>query len=106
MGSEGSRLAESERGVWFWLKRHSICTPCFIRKNELIVFRGRKTVSAPKFWSPGITQSDQRWVFDSPVAGFVQNVAGAVCLNVYGCKTSIIYDSCTSSGPGACSGES
>ena len=52
MGSEGSRLAESERGVWFWLKRYSICTPHFYRKNELILFRGRKTDSAPKFWSP------------------------------------------------------
>ena len=29
MVSEGSRLAESERGVWFWLKRYSICTPHF-----------------------------------------------------------------------------
>ena len=53
MGSEGSRLAESERGVWFWLNRHSICTPHFNRKNELILFRGRETVSTPKFWSPG-----------------------------------------------------
>ena len=53
MGSEGSRLAESERGVWFWLKIYSICTPLFKRKNELVLFRGRKTVSAPKFWSPG-----------------------------------------------------
>ena len=43
--SEGSRLVESERGVWFWLNRHSICTPHFNRKNELILFRGRKTVS-------------------------------------------------------------
>ena len=41
MGSEASRLAESERGVWFfWLKRHSICTPHVNRKNELILFSG------------------------------------------------------------------
>ena len=53
MGSEGSRLAESERGAWFWLKRYSICTPHFNRKYKLILFRGRKTDSAPKFWSPG-----------------------------------------------------
>ena len=59
-GSEGSRLAESERGVWFWfwLKRHSICTPHLHRKNELILPRGRKTDSAPLKtdsapWSPG-----------------------------------------------------
>ena len=44
MGSEGSRLAESERGVWFWLKVYSICAPHCNRKNELILFRGRKTI--------------------------------------------------------------
>ena len=56
MGPEGVRdwSRESERGVWFWLNRHSICTPHFNRKNELILFRGRKTISAPKFWSPGV----------------------------------------------------
>ena len=53
----GTKLAESERGVWFWLKRHSICTPHFNRKNELILFRGRKTDSAPKFWSPALRWS-------------------------------------------------
>ena len=52
MGSEGSRLAESERGVWFWLKMYSICTPHFNRKNELILFRGRKTVSTPQILEP------------------------------------------------------
>ena len=52
MGSEGSRLAETERGVWFWLKRHSICTPHFNRKYELMLFRGRKTILPPEFWSP------------------------------------------------------
>ena len=31
MGSEGSRLAESERIVWFWLNRHSICTPHILK---------------------------------------------------------------------------
>ena len=45
--SEGSRLAESERGVWFWLKRYSISTPHFYRKNELTLFRGRKTILPP-----------------------------------------------------------
>ena len=29
------------------------CTPHFNRKYELILFRGRKTDSAPNFWSPG-----------------------------------------------------
>ena len=31
MGSKCTRLAESERGVWFWLKRYSICTPHFLK---------------------------------------------------------------------------
>ena len=47
MDYEGSRLAESERGVWFWLKRHSICTPHFQRKNERNTFRGRETDFLP-----------------------------------------------------------
>ena len=34
-----------------------MCTPHFNRKNELILFRGRKTVSAPEFWSPGWLRS-------------------------------------------------
>ena len=33
---------------------HSICTPHVNRKYELILFRGRKTDSAPKFWRPGV----------------------------------------------------
>ena len=33
-------MAASERGVWFWLNRYSICTPHFNRKDELILFRG------------------------------------------------------------------
>ena len=55
MGSEGSRLAESERGVWCWLNRHSIlCTPRCNKKNELVLFRGRKPcLTNPKYWSPG-----------------------------------------------------
>ena len=32
---------------------YGICTPHSNRKYELVLFRGRKTVSAPKFWSPG-----------------------------------------------------
>ena len=52
MGSKGAKLAESERGVWFWLKIHGTCTPHFKRKYERILFRGRETDSAPKFWSP------------------------------------------------------
>ena len=58
MGSEGSRLADSERGVWFsWKKvryNNIMCTPIiFNRKCKLISFQGRKTDSASKFWSPG-----------------------------------------------------
>ena len=55
------------------MKRHSICTPrLFInRKNELIVFWGRKTDSASKFWSPGSTTdcpSLAAWVASSQPA--------------------------------------
>ena len=64
MGSRGTKLIESERGVWFSWNRYCICTPRFNRKNELIVFRGRKTVSASaKFWSLGccMWSSGSRW---------------------------------------------
>ena len=44
MGSNGTKLTESERGVWFSWKRYGICTPHFNRKYELILFRGRKTI--------------------------------------------------------------
>ena len=49
MGSEGARLAESERAVWFWLKRYSICTPHSNRKYELILFWGGKPILLPNF---------------------------------------------------------
>ena len=47
MGSEGARLAESERGVWFWWKRYGICTPRFNRKNELVLFRALILILPP-----------------------------------------------------------
>ena len=54
MGSEGSRLAESKRGVCFWFswKGHGICTPRCNGKYELIILRGRKTDSAPQILEP------------------------------------------------------
>ena len=52
MGSEDSRLAERERGVWFWSKRDSICTPHLNRKNEPNLFRGRKTRICPHILEP------------------------------------------------------
>ena len=42
------------------MKMYCICTPHFNRKNELILFRGRKPVSTPKFWSPGVI-GDEVW---------------------------------------------
>ena len=53
----GTKLAESERGVWFSWERYGICTPRFNRKYELVLFRGRETDSAPKLWSPGVCRS-------------------------------------------------
>ena len=47
MGSKGTKLAESERIVWFSWKRYCICTPHFNRKYEPILFRGRKTILPP-----------------------------------------------------------
>ena len=53
MGSKGSRLAESERGVqgsgWkSTVSAHGI----FKRKYELILFRGRKTLPTPQILEP------------------------------------------------------
>ena len=79
MGSEGSRLTESERGVTFWLKRHGICTPRFNRKDELILFRGRKTDSAPKFWSPG----GRYHRFAIPMSRMTGNQKAAQCYNAF-----------------------
>ena len=51
MCSKGTRLAESERGVWFPWKRYGICTPHSNRKCELILFRGRSVVCSTT-WEP------------------------------------------------------
>ena len=57
MGSEGSRLAESEQGVWFWLKRYSICTPHFNQKVQRAQsFPGAGNVSAPQILEPRCKQ--------------------------------------------------
>ena len=39
-------------GVWFSWKSYGICTPHSNRKYELILFRGRKTVSTPQILEP------------------------------------------------------
>ena len=48
MGFKCTRLVEPERVVWFQRKRYGIYTPHFNRKNELVLFRGRKPDSAPQ----------------------------------------------------------
>ena len=52
MGSNGTKLAESERGVWFSWKRNGICTPHFIRKNKLILFPGAENRFCPRILEP------------------------------------------------------
>ena len=52
MGSKGTRLAESERGVWFWLRRHGICTPHLNRKYELTLFLGAENRFCPQTLEP------------------------------------------------------
>ena len=56
------------------------------RKNELIVFRGRKTDSAPKFWSPGLSQFKLLfWTLAQCVCGALANAyvcASYICLVV------------------------
>ena len=47
LGSEGSKLAESERGVWFSWKRYCICTPHFNKKYKPNRYRGRETILPP-----------------------------------------------------------
>ena len=52
----------SQNGVlWFRLTRHSTCTPHFNRQNELIRFRGRKIVSAPKLLEPRPRRGRPSW---------------------------------------------
>ena len=51
MGSGGSRLAESERGIWFRLKRHSICTPPF-KKERAHSFPGAVSRFCPHILEP------------------------------------------------------
>ena len=62
-----------QNGVFgFWLNRHSICTPRFNRENELVLFRGRKTNSAPKFWSPGQCHEGRSRVEPPPIGDQVE----------------------------------
>ena len=52
MGSEGSRLAESERGVWVSWKMHGICAPRFNRKFELNSLPGAENRFCPQILEP------------------------------------------------------
>ena len=55
MGSEGSRLAESERGVWFLVEKVlHLHTPFLEIESTSSCFSGarRKTVSTPKLLEP------------------------------------------------------
>ena len=51
----------------------------------------------------------QQWVWDSPAPGYLSNSqpggAGRQCLNVYGCKSQVVYWSCLTTG-GTCCGAS
>ena len=42
--------------------------------------------------------ADQKWEMGKPLAGFISNAATKMCLNVEGCGTKVIYDSCTTTG--------
>ena len=41
----------------------------------------------------------QNWTFNAPAQGYLTNSANKVCLNVDSCKTAVIYDGCTTTGP-------
>lgn len=41
---------------------------------------------------------EQAWAVDAPLGGFLHNTKIDVCLNVEGCKETIIYDACTTTG--------
>ena len=71
MGSEGSKLAESDRGAWFWSKRHSICTPLFFLKIERTssLFSGGGKLILPQILEPR----------NQPVQAAVLD-AGTMCL--------------------------
>ena len=51
MGSEGSRLAESERGVWFLVE--NVLHPISIESTSSCFSGGEKPFLPRKFWSPG-----------------------------------------------------
>jgi hypothetical protein len=42
--------------------------------------------------------ADQKWQMGQPLSGFISNPATKDCLNVAGCGTKVIYDSCTVAG--------
>ena len=46
----------------------------------------------------------QQWQLGAPQAGFLYNSASHQCLNVAGCATSIIYDSCATGDTKTCGG--
>jgi hypothetical protein len=46
----------------------------------------------------------QKWLVNTPAAGFISLAKGNLCLNVMGCKSEIIYDGCRATGPPTCMG--
>ena len=59
MGSEGSRLAESEQGVWFWLKRYSTAHP-ILKKERAHSFPGGGKRFCPQILEPRHQRADVR----------------------------------------------
>ena len=52
MGSEGSRLAESERGVWFLVEKVLYLHTPFQQEERARALPGAKSFLTPTFWSP------------------------------------------------------
>ena len=77
MGAEGLGLAESKRGVWFWLNRHSICTPLFVlERTSSFVSGGGKPFFTPKFWSPGFQENVNSGATAAIAWGFLGTARG------------------------------
>eukprot|EP01116_Phalansterium_solitarium_P015450 TRINITY_DN3414_c0_g1_i1.p1 TRINITY_DN3414_c0_g1~~TRINITY_DN3414_c0_g1_i1.p1 ORF type:complete len:762 (+),score=180.62 TRINITY_DN3414_c0_g1_i1:87-2372(+) len=49
------------------------------------------------------TQANQRWVWNTPAAGYIQSVSDQLCLNSLGCTSSIGFWDCVTTG-GTCCG--
>ena len=72
ISSKGTKFVESERGVWFAYNMYGSCTPHSNRNNELILFRGRKTI---ELWSPGL-KLGYGWINEVFECYFAGNLVG------------------------------